>query len=137
MEINTSANNTDYRKALEALRTGNSWSIAEFIANEKLPLTGAITSFTNEDGKMTRSLLLGKKSLRISSTIPNEELVDDAGRLNASTYRFHVVELINRYATTDMANPVLCYQIHRSPIGVVMQEVTIVNPAGLDDTLEQ
>ena len=133
MEINANSN-SNYRQALAELRTGNSWSIAEYVAANKLPLNGAITSFTNEDGKMTRSLLLGKKSLRISSTIPNEELVDDAGRLNASTYRFHVVELINRYATTDMANPVLCYQIHRSPIGVVMQEVQLI---GLDDTLEE
>ena len=133
MEINDSSN-TNYRQALAELRTGNSWSIAEYVAANKLPLTGAITSFTNEDGKMTRSLLLGKKSLRISSTIPNEELVDDAGRLNASTYRFHIVELINKYATTDMANPVLCYQIHRAPIGVVMQEVKVV---GLDDSLEE
>ena len=133
MEINANSN-SNYRQALAELRTGNSWSIAEYVSANKLPLTGAITSFTNEDGKMTRSLLLGKKSLRISSTIPNEELVDAAGNLNASTYRFHIVELINRYATTDPANPVVCHQIHRSPIGVVMQEVKVV---GLDDTLEE
>lgn len=133
MEINANSN-TNYRQALAELRTGNRWSISEFIAEAKLPLTGAITSFTNEDGKVTRSLLLGTKALRISSTIPNEELVDETGKLNASTYKFHVVELINKYATTDANHPVLCYQIHRSPIGTVMMDVKIV---GLDDSLEQ
>ena len=134
MEINDSSN-TNYRQALAELRTGNNWTIAEFVSANKLPLNGVITGFTDETtGKVTRRLLLGNKRLQISSTIPNEELVDDKGNLNASTYRFHVVELINKYATTDMANPVLCYQIHRTPIGEVMMEVYLT---GLDDTLEQ
>ena len=137
MTINEITQNTNYRDALSVLRTGNNWSISEYVAENNLPLQGVITSFTNDDGQMSRSLILGTRKLRISSTIPNEELVDDAGRLNAATYKFHVVELVNRYATTDPANPVVCHQIHRSPIGDVMMEVTIVNPAGLDDTLEQ
>jgi len=135
MEINASANNTDYRQALAELRTGNNWSIAEYVAANNLPINGVITAFTDaETGKVTRHLLLGNKRLQISSTIPNESLVDEKGRINAFTYKFHVVELINKYATKDPKNPVLCYQLHRSPIGEVMQEVTI---AGLDDTLEE
>jgi len=134
MEINDSSN-TNYRQALAELRTGNNWSIAEYVAANNLPLNGVITAFTDEaTGKVTRRLILGNKRFQISSTIPNEELVDDKGNLNASSYRFHIVELINKYATTDMANPVLCYQIHRAPIGVVMQEVKVV---GLDDSLEE
>ena len=136
MEINDSSN-TNYRQALAELRTGNNWSISEYVSENKLPLQGVITSFTDEKtGKMTRHLILGTKRFQISTTIPNEELVDDKGNLNASTYRFHIVELINKYATTDMANPVLCYQIHRTPIGEVMQEVTITGTR-LDDTLEE
>lgn len=134
MEINANSN-SNYRQALAELRTGNSWTIAEFVAADNLPLNGVITAFTDETtGKVTRRLILGNKRFQISSTIPNEELVDDKGNLNASTYKFHIVELINKYQTTDPAHPVLCYQIHRSPIGTVMQEVQII---GLDDTLEQ
>ena len=137
MTINEITQNTNYRDALSVLRTGNNWSLAEFVSENKLPLNGAITSYTDEEtGKITRYLNLGTKRFQISSTIPNEELVDDKGNLNASTYRFHIVELINKYATTDMANPVLCYQIHRTPIGEVMQEVTITGTR-LDDTLEE
>ncbi len=134
MEINANSN-SNYRQALAELRTGNSWTIAEFVAAANLPLNGVITAFTDETtGKVTRRLILGNKRFQISSTIPNEELVDDKGNLNASTYKFHIVELINKYQTTDPAHPVLCYQIHRSPIGTVMQEVQLI---GLDDTLEQ
>ena len=134
MEINANSN-TNYRQALAELRTGNNWSIAEFVAAANLPLNGVITAFKDETtGKVTRRLILGNKRFQISSTIPNEELVDDKGRINSQTYKFHIVELINKYQTTDPEHPVLCYQIHRSPIGEVMQEVTI---AGLDDTLEQ
>ena len=137
MTINEITQNTNYKDALSVLRTGNNWSLAEFVSENKLPLNGAITSYTDEEtGKITRYLNLGTKRFQISSTIPNEELVDDKGNLNASTYRFHIVELINKYATTDMANPVLCYQIHRTPIGEVMQEVTITGTR-LDDTLEE
>ena len=99
-----------------------------------MPLNGAITSYTDETGKITRYLNLGTKRFQISSTIPNEELVDDKGAINTGSYKFHVVELINRYATTDPANPVVCHQIHRTPIGEVMMEVYLT---GLDDTLEQ
>ena len=135
MTINENSNNQDYRKALAELRTGNNWSISEYVSENKLPLQGVITSFTDEKtGKMTRHLILGTKRFQISSTIPNEELVDDKGRINSQTYKFHVVELINRYATTDPEHPVLCYQIHRTPIGTVMQEVKVV---GLDDSLEE
>ena len=134
MEINANSN-SNYRQALAELRTGNSWTIAEFVAAANLPLNGVITGFTDETtGKVTRRLILGNKRFQISSTIPNEELVDDKGNLNASTYRFHIVELINKYATTDPSKPVLCYQIHRTPIGTVMMDVNII---GLDDTLEQ
>ena len=135
MEINDSTNNQDYRKALAELRTGNNWTIAEYVAENKLPLNGVITGFTDEaTGKVTRRLILGNKRFQISSTIPNEELVDDKGNLNASSYKFHIVELINKYQTTDPKNPVLCYQIHRTPIGTVMMDVQLI---GLDDSLEQ
>lgn len=135
MEINDSAKNTDYRQALAELRTGNTWSLAEFVASRQLPLNGAITSYTDQDtGKITRYLNLGTKRLQISSTIPNEELVDEKGKIDSFSYKFHVVELVNKYQTTDPAHPVVCHQIHRTPIGEVMQEVTI---SGLDDTLEQ
>lgn len=134
MTINESSN-TDYRQALAELRTGNNWSLAEFVASQKLPLNGAITSFTDETtGKITRYLNLGTKRLQISSTIPNEELVNQDGVINTNSYRFHIVELINRYATTDPAHPVVCHQIHRQPIGEVMMQVVL---SGLDDTLEQ
>ena len=135
MKINEITQNTNYRDALAVLRTGNNWSLAEFVSENKLPLQGAITSYTDEEtGKITRYLLLGTKRFQISSTIPNEELVDDKGAINTGSYKFHVVELINRYATTDPANPVVCHQIHRTPIGEVMMEVYLT---GLDDTLEQ
>lgn len=134
MKINEITNETSYKEALNVLRTGNDWSLAEFVAENKLPLNGAITSFTDETtGKITRYLLLGTKRLQISSTIPNEELVNQDGVINTNSYRFHIVELINRYATTDPAHPVVCHQIHRTPIGEVMMEVTL---SGLDDTLE-
>jgi len=135
MEINDSAKNTDYRQALAELRTGNNWSLAEFVSANKLPLNGAITSYTDQDtGKITRYLNLGNKRLQISSTIPNEELVNQDGVINTNSYRFHIVELINRFATTDPAHPVVCHQIHRTPIGEVMMEVYLT---GLDDSLEQ
>ena len=134
MEINDSSN-TNYRQALAELRTGNNWTIAEYVAANNLPLNGVITGFTDEaTGKVTRRLILGNKRFQISSTIPNEELVDDKGNLNASTYKFHVVELVNKYQTVDPKNPVLCYQIHRTPIGKILMDVNII---GLDDTLEQ
>lgn len=133
MEINESSN-TNYRQALAELRTGNNWSLAEFVAANKLPLNGAITSYTDQDtGKITRYLNLGTKRFQISSTIPNEELVNQDGVINTNSYRFHIVELINKYQTTDPAHPVVCHQIHRTPIGEVMMEVTL---SSLDDTLE-
>lgn len=135
MTINEITKDTNYRQALATLRTGNNWSLAEFVASQQLPLNGAITSYTDQDtGKITRYLNLGNKRLQISSTIPNEELVNQDGVINTNSYRFHIVELINRFATTDPAHPVVCHQIHRTPIGEVMMEVVL---SGLDDTLEQ
>lgn len=134
MTINEITKDTNYRQALATLRTGNNWSLAEFVASQQLPLNGAITSYTDDTGKITRYLNLGNKRLQISSTIPNEELVNQDGVINTNSYRFHIVELINRFATTDPAHPVVCHQIHRTPIGEVMMEVVL---SGLDDTLEQ
>ena len=134
MTINEITKNTNYKDALSVLRTGNNWSLAEFVSENKLPLQGAITSYTDETGKITRYLNLGTKRFQISSTIPNEELVDDKGAINTGSYKFHVVELINRYATTDPAYPVVCHQIHRTPIWEVMMEVYLT---GLDDSLEE
>lgn len=135
MTINEITQNTNYRDALSVLRTGNNWSLAEFVSENKLPLNGAITSYTDEEtGKITRYLNLGNRRLQISSTIPNEELVNQDGVINTNSYRFHIVELINRFATTDPAHPVVCHQIHRTPIGEVMMEVVL---SGLDDTLEE
>lgn len=133
MTINESSN-TNYRQALAELRTGNNWSLAEFVASRQLPLNGAITSYTDDTGKITRYLNLGNKRLQISSTIPNEELVNNNGVINTNSYQFHVVELINKYQTTDPAHPVVCHQIHRQPIGEVMMKVVL---SGLDDTLEE
>ena len=135
MEINESAKNTNYRQALAELRTGNNWSLSEFVSENKLPLQGAITAYTDaETGKITRHLILGTKRFQISSTIPNEELVDNNGVINTSSYKFHIVELVNKYATTDPMHPVVCHQIHRTPIGEVMMEVIL---SSKDDTLEE
>ena len=135
MTINEITDKTSYKEALATLRTGQNWSLAEFVSANKLPLNGAITSYTDQDtGKITRYLNLGTKRFQISSTIPNEELVNQDGIINTNSYRFHIVELINKYQTTDPAHPVVCHQIHRTPIGEVLMEVVL---SGLDDTLEQ
>ena len=134
MTINEITKDTNYKDALNALRTG-SFTFAEFLSANKLPLDVVITAFTDkETGKITRYLNVGPKRLQISSTIPNEELVDEKGRINVNSYQFHVVELINRFATTDPKNPVTCFQIHRRPIGEVVMTAKF---AQLDDTLEE
>ena len=134
MTINEINDNTNYKDALAVLRRG-SFTFAEYLAANKLPLNVVITAFTDkETGKITRYLNVGNKRLQISSNITNEELVDEKGRIDVNSYQFHVVELINRYETTDIEHPVLCYQIHRRPIGEVVMTAKF---AALDDTLEQ
>jgi len=134
MTINEINGNTNYKDALAVLRRGSS-TFSEYIAENNLPVKAVITAYTDPTtGKITRYLNIGAKRLQISSTIPNEELVDEKGVIDINSYKFHVVELVNRYETVDPEKPVLCYQIHRRPIGEVVMEVKF---DCLDDTLEQ
>ena len=84
MTINEITQNTNYRDALSVLRTGNNWSLAEFVSENKLPLQGAITSYTDEEtGKITRYLLLGTKRFQREHVevygSPMAELQSDSG----------------------------------------------------------
>ena len=134
MTINEINNNTNYKDALAVLRRG-SFTFSEYISENKLPVKAVITAYTDPTtGKITRYLNIGPKRLQISSTIANEELVNKEGIIDMNSYQFHVVELVNRYETTDIEHPVLCYQIHRRPMGEVVMTAKF---AQLDDTLEE